>query len=360
MDQEQAIPPEETILRMVKLELSQVSGTDASARSSIVACVLDQLTLDMLNTIPTFLGYESLNPDDAPYCITPSSDPAVGLGMFVKEDLTEGDLILAERPLAILPASVLGGFSESDLEDLFDQLTALMDDRARSAFFALADCHKGPCRALGIFKTNGIGLGDDLVYPDDSGDSAYVGVFERASRINHSCSPNAVYHFDLQSFCLVVRAIRHISKGEEIFISYSETLLQAATRRQNSLQDYGFRCACPACAMSDISDAHRARIGSARPVDLRTPPEEIVAISGEQVWLIELEGLQMLGQYVENALFLIVAYTALEDPARAAVYEDKVRCWEIAIRGEHANFDNIELAKRAGLRIAAAARNDDT
>ena len=67
---------------------------------------------------------------------------------------------------------------------ILDQLTALMDERVRSAFFALADCHKGPCRALGIFKTNGIGLGDDLVY-DDSSDPTYIGVFNHGSRINH-------------------------------------------------------------------------------------------------------------------------------------------------------------------------------
>ena len=95
-----------------------------------------------------------------------------------------GDLILAERPLAVIPAFVLGGSSNSDPEKLLDQLTALMDERARSAFFALADCHKGPCRALGIFKTNGIGLGDDLVY-DDSSDPTYIGVFNHGSRINH-------------------------------------------------------------------------------------------------------------------------------------------------------------------------------
>ena len=68
----------------------------------------------------------------------------------------------------------------------------------------------------------------------------------------------------------------------------------------------------------------------------------------------------MLGQYVEHALFLVVAHTALEDSTSAAEYEEKVREWEIAIRGMHANFDNIELAKQAGLRIAAARKNDVT
>ncbi|KAL1687239.1 hypothetical protein GGG16DRAFT_38274, partial [Schizophyllum commune] len=356
----QGTSDESTILRIVRLELSQVSGTEAPARSSTVTCALDQRTLDMLESIPEFSAYEAPNTDSAPYCTTRSSNPAAGLGMFAQEDFGMGDLILAERPLAVIPAFVLGGFSELNPEKLLDQLTALMDPHARSAFFALADCHQGPCHALGIFKTNGIGLGDDLVYSDDSSDPTYIGVFNHASRINHSCSPNAVYHFDLQSFCLQVRAIRHIFIGEEIFISYSESLLRPTLGRQESLQHYKFRCTCSSCANADISDVRRAGIDSARPVDLRTPPEEIIAISGEQVRLLELEGLQMLGQYVEHALFLIVAHTALEDSTSAAEYEDKVRRWEIAIRGDRASFDNIELAKQAGLRIAAARKNDVT
>ncbi|KAL1721268.1 hypothetical protein EV715DRAFT_178572, partial [Schizophyllum commune] len=348
------------VLRMVRLELSQVSGTEAPARSSIVTCALNQRTLDLLESIPEFSAYEASDPDNAPYCITSSLDPAAGLGMFAQKDLDMGDLILAERPLAVIPAFVLGGASKSDPEKLLDQLTALMDPHARSAFFALADCHPGPCHALGIFKTNGIGLGDALVYPDDSSDPTYIGVFNHASRINHSCSPNAVYHFDLQSFCLEVRAIRHLYKREEIFISYSDSLLRRAKRRQRSLHNYKFRCTCPACANADISDERRASIKSAPSIDLRTSPEVIIAISGEQVRLLEIEGLQMLGQYVEHALFLVVAHTALDDSTNAAEYEEKVRRWEIAIRGKHANFDNIELAIQAGLRTAAARKNDVT
>ena len=180
----QGTSDESTILRIVRLELSQVSGTVAPARSSIVTCALDQRTLDMLESIPEFSAHKTPNTDNAPYCIRRSSDPAAGLGMFAQEDLDMGDLILAERPLAVIPALVLGVFSELNPEKLLDQLTALMDPHARSAFFALADCHQGPCHALGIFKTNGIGLGDDLVY-DDSSDPTYIGVFNHASRINH-------------------------------------------------------------------------------------------------------------------------------------------------------------------------------
>lgn len=181
-----------------------------------------------------------------------------------------------------------------------------------------------------------------------------------ADQSSRSCSPNAVYHFDLQSFCLEVRVIRHIPKGQEIFISYSDSLLRRAKRRQISLHNYKFRCTCSACANADISDERRASIKSAPSIDLRTSPEVIIAISGEQVRLLELEGLQMLGQYVEHALFLVVAHTALEDSTNAAVYEEKIRRWEIAIRGNRANFDNIGLAKQAGLRIAAARKNDVT
>ncbi|KAL1747751.1 hypothetical protein HDZ31DRAFT_31088 [Schizophyllum fasciatum] len=327
------------------LEIVRIS-TEACATST--QCLLDGYTRAMLNSLPDLCHLATENPADSLYRISGASNPNAGLGMFARREIEMGDLILAERPLAVAPAALL----DTGSSDLLECLVGSMDEEARGRLLALANCHnEDACRALGIFKTNGIGLGDLLIYGGPVQDHSYVGVFARASRTNHSCSPNAVYHFDLPSFTLQLRAIRHLEAGEEIYISYCDTLLQPTAMRQQALQSYGFRCTCTACLTSETSDARRAKIGSC--VSLRMATNEIVEMSGEQMNLLELESLQLMGQYVEHALFLIVAYTALGDTANTAVYEEKARRWEIATRGEHADFRNIQLAREAGLKIAA-------
>lgn len=40
------------------------------------------------------------------------------------------------------------------------------------------------------------------------------------SRLNHDCRPNAAYHFNTDTGKMEVRAVRDITAGEEITVSY--------------------------------------------------------------------------------------------------------------------------------------------
>ena len=64
-----------------------------------------------------------------------------------------------------------------------------------------------------------------------------------------SCTPNAVYHFDPQSFTFEVRALHLIPPNAQIFISYIDPALPRPAR-QDALASYGFTCACPACSLT--------------------------------------------------------------------------------------------------------------
>ncbi len=83
---------------------------------------------------------------------------------------------------------------------------------------------------------------------------------------SHSCSPNAVYRFDLATFAFEVRALSPIPPGAQVFISYIDPALPRA-KRQEALSSYGFVCTCTTCALTgpalSQSETRRAMIARA-------------------------------------------------------------------------------------------------
>ena len=72
-------------------------------------------------------------------------------------------------------------------------------------------------------------------------------IYPVLSLINHSCDPSVVRH-SYGDIC-VVRAIRNIPKGVEIFDNYGALypLTQCIDRREKLSKQYYFFCKCPAC-----------------------------------------------------------------------------------------------------------------
>lgn len=85
------------------------------------------------------------------------------------------------------------------------------------------------------------------------------GLYLTQSKINHSCNPNAEIRFPYSNNVLQVVALREISMGEEICISYLDEcqLNRSRHSRQKYLQEnYLFLCECEKCqAEIDQPDA---------------------------------------------------------------------------------------------------------
>ena len=95
---------------------------------------------------------------------------------------------------------------------------------------------------------------------------AATGVFLVASRINHSCRPNAHAVFDADLMA-TVRVVRRVAAGEEITVSYGPTTdstPERAERRRRLGASHAFECACAAC---DDADAERSDERSAERSD---------------------------------------------------------------------------------------------
>ena len=116
-------------------------------------------------------------------------------------------------------------------------------------------CFRGPLQ--GRFSTNTFG--------GCNGDSA---ICLKASRFNHSCSPNACFEYDSTTRKLQLNALRAIPRGEEICVAYTNCRsLFGSTRRSRQadlLSRYHFTCMCSICSLSKAeskkSDARRQRL----------------------------------------------------------------------------------------------------
>ncbi|PKU48044.1 hypothetical protein llap_1675 [Limosa lapponica baueri] len=72
-----------------------------------------------------------------------------------------------------------------------------------------------------------------------------VGLYPSMSLLNHSCDPNCVIVFE--GYQLLLRSVREIQIGEELTISYIESLVPTSERQKQLMRQYCFECDCLLC-----------------------------------------------------------------------------------------------------------------
>ncbi|KIM41547.1 hypothetical protein M413DRAFT_71955, partial [Hebeloma cylindrosporum] len=192
-----------------------------------------------------------------------------GLGVFACRDIKSGDLLVAERPLVVNPMADISSFDLSTGLSLCDgpdtkleKALSGMTPENKRLYLSLANSHEKDRfgKLFGILRTNGFEI--ELPFSRESMKCKYSMVGNKASRFNHSCSPNALFGFSLDSFSIQFHALKDIKKGEEIFCSYID-LHQTAEERQAALSRYGFECACRSCkSATEASDRFRKDFGA--------------------------------------------------------------------------------------------------
>ena len=155
--------------------------------------------------------------------------------MFAVKEIRKGTRILAEKPfftLATRPEiSLTDPKATNDITEAFDRLSS-GDERK----FSTLHCpERHDCSVVvSIYEANNFDMG------------AGTGMCLDASRINHSCIPNAHFSWNANIERETVHAVKDIRKGEEITISYLPAIC-TLKNRQRQLEPYVFACDCPAC-----------------------------------------------------------------------------------------------------------------
>lgn len=70
-------------------------------------------------------------------------------------------------------------------------------------------------------------------------------LYQRASMVNHHCEPNCLVVFE--GSVLEVRTLQDLKKGDELLITYIETLATTERRRDMLMEQFRFHCMCRKC-----------------------------------------------------------------------------------------------------------------
>ncbi|KAI0042506.1 hypothetical protein FA95DRAFT_1610153 [Auriscalpium vulgare] len=182
------------------------------------------------------------------YEIRRTGRPGKGKGMFALDSYAAGRLIACERPLliaALEEADVAPEWEYALMEPTVEEAAiARMPAETRRLLLMLHNSRpKAHSVETGIAQTNGFNANS---MPGCIG--RYGVIFNDLSWINHSCVPNAVYHWDPESLTGEVRAVRRIAIGQEVTIA-SINIIAPYRQRQDLLRDNGDICKCTACSL---------------------------------------------------------------------------------------------------------------
>ncbi|KAF8635948.1 hypothetical protein AX15_000115 [Amanita polypyramis BW_CC] len=203
--------------------------------------------------------------------------PGKGKGLVATRDIKQGELIIREKPLFIVPLQTFSSPSQ-----LIWGLVQNLSHADQEAYMNLSYVHlpegvdprKQPEEvALAIFLTNAVSAGEG------------AGIFPRMARLNHGCagSFNSVYSWREEEGALVVYAFKNINRGQEFLTSYMNTKQSRAQRRAYLAEHYGFECRCSICSLpDDLSRASDERLSNMVSLYARFSSWDAGEISGQE------------------------------------------------------------------------------
>jgi hypothetical protein len=166
-----------------------------------------------------------------------------GQGLIAVQDISRGTRILSDKPLFRIPRS---GLAPSAIENAIVSKLDLLSQADRRTFLSLHNNTPDASYPLtGIVKTNALPLGTN---------ASEGGLFPEASRINHACVPNCQHTWNDDIGEETIHAVRRISKGEEITISYAD-IGTFESRRRHLKKGFGFDCTCELCSLPETARA---------------------------------------------------------------------------------------------------------
>ncbi|KAI1858512.1 uncharacterized protein JN550_012559 [Neoarthrinium moseri] len=195
--------------------------------------------------------------------------PTKGYGMFATQQIQQGACILEESPLVVFLSAEEGDQTPWHMALRIEVAALSPSDKAK--FFSLHCCvdeledeYKKHVRQ-DLFETGEFDHMDSPALDAElelvsreirirntnctqfaSRSESGCGIYYTYSRINHSCVPNAYGTCDAANN-MYLRALRPISLGEEITISYHEQDNLPRDERAKMIESWHFTCSCPAC-----------------------------------------------------------------------------------------------------------------
>ncbi|KAJ8508559.1 hypothetical protein ONZ45_g9166 [Pleurotus djamor] len=276
---------------------------DSSATPQRIQCIFSSPGTASRITVPPPLNVLV----DLPYQIIDTAD--LGEAVIATRTIQYGELIARDSPLLISTDPILYTLNHHG---------------------DVACPFSNPDKLEQVFR-----LAVQKMFRLDNTPELHYAVFDDVSRINHSCCPNAVARWDPSTLTIQVYALRSISLGEEITISYVDLSLPTADRQSFLRTRYNFACTCQGCENND-DDLLRAFLlqehysfddifdwaRNPNPTDTTNKQHLDFCLS-----MMESRGLQGLEAYPLFLYQLVLVCTALGQTRVAEAHLDKWQTW---------------------------------
>jgi hypothetical protein len=164
-----------------------------------------------------------------------------GLGLIANQSLRRGTPVMETAPALVVHRKFLEQLPAEVQQPLLDAAVDSLPPKTRSLFLSQMGHFGGP-KITDILATNSFQM--DL----GGSDGHHYGNYPEVSRFNHDCRPNVAFYISKQMLHTTT-AVRTVEPGEELTITYLDSLEPRAARQDRALHAWGFKCACAQCSL---------------------------------------------------------------------------------------------------------------
>ncbi|KAK2041373.1 SET domain-containing protein [Colletotrichum somersetense] len=221
--------------------------------------------------------------------------PGKGLGLVANQPIRRGQRIMAHPPAVVVHRRFVDDIDPEEQYRVFEDAAARLPEAAREAFMAQMGQAAAAHRSTGqrvhdILHTNSFELGLNIR------DGHHFGNYPEVSRFNHDCRPNVAFYIDDSDLRHYTHAVRDIQPGEELTISYVDSLSARVVRQDRARRNWGFGCSCAHCSLPEPF----VRASDQRLVRMWEVEQQLSHWNGEAVDEDMIEGL--VGMYRQEGL----------------------------------------------------------
>ncbi|OLN98038.1 SET domain-containing protein 5-like protein 3 [Colletotrichum chlorophyti] len=175
--------------------------------------------------------------------------PGKGLGLVANKLIRRGQRIMAHPPAVVIHRRFIDDVDLDGQYRMLDVAVSNLPDATREAFMAQmgqSQGHKSTGHRIhDIMHTNSFELGLGIR------DGHHFGNYPEVSRYNHDCRPNVAFYINDADIRHYTHAIRDIHPGEELTISYVDSLSSRGVRQDRAQRNWGFGCTCKHCSLPE-------------------------------------------------------------------------------------------------------------
>ncbi|KAF6818201.1 hypothetical protein CPLU01_13386 [Colletotrichum plurivorum] len=167
--------------------------------------------------------------------------PGKGKGLVAKKPIKRGQRIMVQSPAVVIHRRFIDDIDLESQYRLLDVVVSHLPEQTREVFMEQMG-QSGGHKVHDIIHTNSFELRLGIR------DGHHFGNYPEVSRYNHDCRPNVAFYIDtdLRHY---THAVRDIKPGEELTISYVDSLSTRKVRQDRAQRNWGFGCTCQQCSL---------------------------------------------------------------------------------------------------------------